>query len=40
VRPFAEAGFTEMALIQIGGDSQRDFLDWSEQKLLPALRGL
>ena len=40
VRPFAEAGFTEVALIQIGGDSQSDFLDWAEQKLLPALRGI
>jgi G6PDH family F420-dependent oxidoreductase len=38
VRPYAEAGFGEVALVQIGGDSQRDFLDWSAKTLLPALR--
>ncbi|MBQ0986904.1 LLM class F420-dependent oxidoreductase [Streptomyces sp. F63] len=38
VRPFAEAGFTEVALVQIGGESQHAFLDWSEKTLLPALR--
>ncbi|MFG3103921.1 LLM class F420-dependent oxidoreductase [Streptomyces sp. NPDC048182] len=39
VRPYAEAGFTEVALVQIGGESQHAFLDWSEKTLLPALRG-
>ncbi|MGV9456154.1 LLM class F420-dependent oxidoreductase [Streptomyces sp. NPDC003635] len=38
VRPYVEAGFTEVALVQIGGDSQPDYLDWSEKTLLPALR--
>ncbi|MCC5033767.1 LLM class F420-dependent oxidoreductase [Streptomyces sp. WAC 00631] len=38
VRPFAEAGFTEVALVQVGGESQHAFLDWSEKTLLPALR--
>ncbi|MEV5607529.1 LLM class F420-dependent oxidoreductase [Streptomyces sp. NPDC052225] len=38
VRPFADAGFTEVALVQIGGDQQEPFLAWSEKKLLPALR--
>ncbi|MCZ9347882.1 LLM class F420-dependent oxidoreductase [Streptomyces sp. TRM76130] len=38
VRPYAEAGFTEIALVQIGGESQPAFLDWSEKTLLPALR--
>ncbi|MCK8677720.1 MULTISPECIES: LLM class F420-dependent oxidoreductase [Streptomyces] len=38
VRPYAEAGFTEIALVQIGGDSQPAYLDWSEKTLLPALR--
>ncbi|MEU8457406.1 LLM class F420-dependent oxidoreductase [Streptomyces griseoaurantiacus] len=37
VRPYAEAGFTEIALVQIGGDSQPAFLDWSAKTLLPAL---
>ncbi|MCX5403101.1 LLM class F420-dependent oxidoreductase [Streptomyces sp. NBC_00335] len=40
VRPYAEAGFTEVALIQIGGDHQTPFLEWAETKLLPALRDL
>ncbi|MFF9020502.1 LLM class F420-dependent oxidoreductase [Streptomyces eurythermus] len=38
VRPYAEAGFGEIALVQIGGDAQRQFLDWSAKTLLPALR--
>ncbi|WP_314252058.1 LLM class flavin-dependent oxidoreductase [Streptomyces kutzneri] len=37
VRPYVDAGFTEVALIQIGGGRQEPFLDWSETKLLPAL---
>ncbi|EGG46982.1 LLM class F420-dependent oxidoreductase [Streptomyces griseoaurantiacus] len=37
VRPYAEAGFTEIALVQIGGDSQPAYLDWSAKTLLPAL---
>ncbi|MER5727267.1 LLM class F420-dependent oxidoreductase [Streptomyces sp. NPDC002138] len=40
VRPYAEAGFTEVALVQIGGDHQEPFLEWAEAKLLPALRDL
>ncbi|MGW1963533.1 LLM class F420-dependent oxidoreductase [Streptomyces sp. NPDC001935] len=39
-RPFVDAGFTEVALVQIGGDHQEPFIDWAEQKLLPALREL
>ncbi|MFD9031056.1 LLM class F420-dependent oxidoreductase [Streptomyces sp. NPDC059567] len=38
VHPYVEAGFTEVALVQIGGDHQAPFLDWAETKLLPALR--
>ncbi|MFD0313040.1 LLM class F420-dependent oxidoreductase [Streptomyces flavalbus] len=38
VRPYAEAGFTEIALVQIGGDAQEPFLEWSKDTLLPALR--
>ncbi|MFE6161158.1 LLM class F420-dependent oxidoreductase [Streptomyces sp. NPDC056486] len=40
VRPYAEAGFTEVALVQVGGEHQRPFIDWAEKKLLPALRDL
>ncbi len=39
VRAFTEAGFTHVALCQIGGDAQDSFLDWSEDELLPALRA-
>ncbi|MGP3769235.1 LLM class F420-dependent oxidoreductase [Streptomyces sp. SDT5-1] len=37
-QPFADAGFTGLALVQIGGDAQREFLEWSSVRLLPALR--
>lgn len=40
VRPFLDAGFTEVALVQIGGEHQDGFLDWAERELLPALRSL
>ncbi|MEV0253948.1 LLM class F420-dependent oxidoreductase [Streptomyces sp. NPDC050732] len=40
VRPFVDAGFTEVALVQVGGDHQRPFIEWAEKKLLPALREL
>ncbi|GHH73304.1 LLM class F420-dependent oxidoreductase [Streptomyces sulfonofaciens] len=40
VRPYAEAGFTEIALVQIGGRSQLPFMEWAHSKLLPALRAL
>jgi len=39
VRPYAEAGFTEIALVQIGGDAQLPYLDWARTTLLPALRN-
>ncbi|SEG95593.1 F420-dependent oxidoreductase, G6PDH family [Actinacidiphila yanglinensis] len=38
VRSYADAGFDEIALIQIGGEHQEPFLRWSEKSLLPALR--
>jgi G6PDH family F420-dependent oxidoreductase len=37
-RAFADAGFTDLALVQIGDASQEDFLRWAEDDLLPALR--
>jgi hypothetical protein len=40
VRAFVDAGFTDVALVQIGGDQQDEFLDWSAKELLPALREL
>jgi len=38
VRPYAAAGFDQIALVQIGGDHQKPFLAWAEKTLLPALR--
>ena len=40
IKPFVEAGFTEVALVQIGGDCQDEFVNWAERELLPALRSL
>jgi G6PDH family F420-dependent oxidoreductase len=40
VREFVKAGFTDVAVVQIGGDTQPDFLDWAERELVPALREL
>ena len=40
LKPFAEAGFTDVALVQIGGDQQDAFLDWAPEELLPALKEL
>ena len=40
VRPYVEAGFTQVALVQVGGDQQKPYLEWAERKLLPALREL
>jgi G6PDH family F420-dependent oxidoreductase len=39
IRPFIDAGFTEIALVQIGAE-QQPFLQWAEKELLPALREL
>ncbi len=38
VRPFVDAGFTHVALVQVGGDTQPEFLRFAEAELLPALR--
>ncbi|HEX3519801.1 MAG TPA: LLM class F420-dependent oxidoreductase [Solirubrobacteraceae bacterium] len=40
IKPFIAAGFTEIALVQIGADTQAEFTDWAERELLPALRSL
>ncbi len=40
IKPYLEAGFDEVAIVQIGGDQQQPFLDWAEHELLPALRSL
>ncbi|MFF8609726.1 LLM class F420-dependent oxidoreductase [Streptomyces sp. NPDC015346] len=40
VRPYVEAGFDEIALVQVGGAHQEPFLQWARTTLLPALREL
>ncbi len=40
IRPFVDAGFTEVALVQIGADHQDAFIGWAQETLLPALRSL
>jgi G6PDH family F420-dependent oxidoreductase len=40
IKPFIDAGFTEVALVQIGADQQADFMTWADKELLPALREL
>jgi len=38
VGKFADAGFTHVALVQIGGDRQQPFIEWAQKGLLEALR--
>ncbi|MFI6600529.1 TIGR03557 family F420-dependent LLM class oxidoreductase [Nonomuraea sp. NPDC050536] len=38
VRAYVDAGFTHLALVQIGHEHQDAFFAWSEKELLPALR--
>ncbi|GGT10250.1 TIGR03557 family F420-dependent LLM class oxidoreductase [Nonomuraea spiralis] len=40
VKEFADAGYTHVALVQIGHDQQEPFFDWAEKELLPALRRI
>jgi G6PDH family F420-dependent oxidoreductase len=38
-RAFVDAGFTHVALVQVGDAAQGQFLDFAEKELLPALRS-
>ncbi|CAA9254089.1 MAG: F420-dependent glucose-6-phosphate dehydrogenase [uncultured Acidimicrobiales bacterium] len=40
VQQFVDAGFTHVAVVQIGGDTQSAFFDWARAELLPELRRL
>jgi hypothetical protein len=40
VKGFVDAGFTHVAVVQIGGDAQDQFFDWARSDLLPELRRL
>jgi hypothetical protein len=39
IREFEAAGFTHLALIQVGGDTQEQFINWAATELLPTLRA-
>jgi G6PDH family F420-dependent oxidoreductase len=38
IREFENAGFTHVALVQVGADTQEQFISWAATELLPALR--
>jgi G6PDH family F420-dependent oxidoreductase len=40
IKPYIDAGFDQIGLVQIGGAHQGAFIDWAERELLPALRAL
>jgi hypothetical protein len=37
-REYADAGFTHLALVQIGGDQQAPYIEWATRTLMPAWR--
>jgi G6PDH family F420-dependent oxidoreductase len=39
IREFEAAGYTHVALIQVGGDTQEEFITWAATELLPTLRA-
>ena len=39
IREFESAGFTHVALVQVGGETQERFISWAGSELLPALRN-
>ena len=39
-KKWIDAGFTHLALVQVGHEHQEKFLAWAEDELLPALREL
>ncbi len=40
VRPFLDAGFTDIAIVQIGDEQQQRFLDEVAEPLLERMRAL
>jgi len=37
-KAYADAGFTHLSVVQVGGDQQQPFLGWTEKTLMPAWR--
>jgi G6PDH family F420-dependent oxidoreductase len=40
IRDFSDAGFTHLALVQVGGGHQAEFISWAAEELLPRARDL
>ena len=40
LQKFGDAGFTHVALVQVGGDQQPDFIKWAGEELLPRAQAL
>jgi G6PDH family F420-dependent oxidoreductase len=40
IKAFIDAGFTDVALVQIGDQHQQEFISWAKDELLPALRSI
>jgi G6PDH family F420-dependent oxidoreductase len=40
IKPMIEAGYDEIALVQVGAEQQPQFIRWAQRELLPALRAL
>jgi G6PDH family F420-dependent oxidoreductase len=40
IQPFVDAGFSHVALVQVGGDDQQAFTQWAQTELLPRLRKI
>jgi hypothetical protein len=39
IRQFEAAGFTHVALVQVGADTQERFISWAATQLLPTVRS-
>jgi G6PDH family F420-dependent oxidoreductase len=39
IREFEAAGYTHVALVQVGGETQDQFIDWAATELLPAIQA-
>jgi len=39
IREFEAAGYTHIALVQVGADTQEEFISWAASELLPAFRA-
>jgi G6PDH family F420-dependent oxidoreductase len=40
IQAYVDAGYTDVALVQVGADAQAPFLDWYSRELAPAIAGL